>query len=193
MRVRLELEAELLGHALLQLLNQRLFELTDLAAGHADDVVMVLVVDMQLEARALVIGKMMLLEQTRLHEHAQRPVHRRGADRGIRLPHVSDQIVGREVLTDLEQPIENQPALAGGAQPSAHHHGLELGSQSLSLSQLCCHRSPVAIAPSRIHPETLATRVEPRGAPRFSRTIQYSTFRARGTPLLASLRLCVPL
>ena len=47
--MRLEREAELFGNALLQLLNQRLLKLADLAARQADDVVMVFVADVELE------------------------------------------------------------------------------------------------------------------------------------------------
>jgi hypothetical protein len=52
------------------------------------------------------------------------------------LTDIGDQVVRREVLADLEEPIEDQPALTGGTQPSAPHHRFEFGSQALSLSQL---------------------------------------------------------
>jgi hypothetical protein len=62
MGVALQLEAELLGHALLQLFDQGLFELADLATAQTDDVVVVLVADVELEARTFIVREVVLLQ-----------------------------------------------------------------------------------------------------------------------------------
>lgn len=93
-----EMEAEALGDVALKHLDGLEFELDDLAAGGADQVVVMLALERALVVRALPAGHQRDLQEPRFDKERQHAIDRRGVN--IAVPggaQVGQQIVGCEV------------------------------------------------------------------------------------------------
>jgi hypothetical protein len=122
--VALQLEAVLRGHFFLQVLDARLLELGDLAALHANQVVVVVRVVGQLVAREAV-AEAALEGHAALGEQLQGAVHGGVAHPSVLAAHLREQLFDAHVVGGLEERLDDELSLVGRAQALLRHVRLQ--------------------------------------------------------------------
>src|SRR4051812_4101199 len=106
-------EAVFAGDAILELLDALVLELDDVAAGGADQVIVVVPIEGGLVAR-LAAFEVPGGGEARVREDLHGPVDGGGADAGVALLGLVDQLVDREVTALGEEGVDDQVPLARG-------------------------------------------------------------------------------
>src|SRR5262245_46800922 len=112
--VALDHEADPGRRLVLDALDLRVRELEDLAAGVADEVVVVLALVVALEARLPL--QRQLLGQARRLQQLERPIHRGASDVGPPLLDEREQVVHGEVALRSEEGVQDRLALLAALQ-----------------------------------------------------------------------------
>ena len=113
------------GDFFLKLFNARVFEFNYLAAGHADQVVMMLI-QVAGFITGLPITEMTLLGDTAFGKQLQRPVNSGITDPGIFPAQAQVKFLGREVRARTQKFLENGFPLTGRLQAFVEHEFSEL-------------------------------------------------------------------
>jgi hypothetical protein len=115
----------LTGDFFLKPFNARIFELDDLAAGDADQMVMMFIQVTGL-ITGLAVAEVTLLGNATLGKQLQGPVHGGITDTRVFLAQTQVKLLGREVGTDTEELIQNGFPLPGRFQTLVEHELSEL-------------------------------------------------------------------
>ena len=115
----------LTGDFFLKPFNARIFELDDLPAGIADQMVMMFIQVAGLIA-CLAVTEMSLLGDTTLGKQFQGSVNGRITDTRVFFAQTQVKLLGRKVGTDTEELIENGFPLSGRFQTLVEHEPSEL-------------------------------------------------------------------